>query len=130
MSTVRATGGAPDRPRAGADPGAEARGDADPAAGHGEGRTADGPAQPIRLFAILNPPPPPASPGAYDFGRNAYFQGWAASAFALGETRPAWLARPPWRLRLAMAVNGARFALAQRIVDAAGRTDRRAWRRP
>lgn len=74
----------------------------------------------IRLFAILNPPPPPASPGAYDFGRNAYFQGLGGTAFGLGETREAYLARPPWRLRLAMAVNGARFALAQRIVERLG----------
>lgn len=78
------------------------------------------PGEAIRLFAILNPPPPPASPGAYDFGRNAYFQGLGGTAFALGETRGAGLAPPPWRLRLAMAVNGARFALAQRIVDRLG----------
>ncbi len=78
------------------------------------------PGSPIRLFAILNPPPPPASPGAYDFGRNAYFQGLGGTAFALGETRPTRLAKPPWRLRLAMAVNGARYELAQRIVARLG----------
>lgn len=78
------------------------------------------PGEAIRLYAILNPPPPPASPGAYDFGRNAYFQGLGGTAFALGETRQALLTPPPWRLRLAMAVNGARFALAQRIVDRLG----------
>jgi competence protein ComEC len=79
-----------------------------------------GPGEAIRLFAIVNPPPPPASPGAYDFGRNAYFQGLGGTAFGLGETREARLTPPPWRLRLAMAVNGARFALAQRIVDRLG----------
>ncbi len=78
------------------------------------------PGSPVRVFAILNPPPPPASPGAYDFGRNAYFQELGGTAVALGETRPARLAEPPWRLRLAMAVNGARFALAQRIVGRLG----------
>ena len=78
------------------------------------------PGEPIRLFAILNPPPPPASPGAYDFGRNAYFQGLGGTAFALGETRRAYLAPPPWKLRMAMAVNGARFALAERIVARLG----------
>ncbi len=78
------------------------------------------PGEAIRLFAILNPPPPPASPGAYDFGRNAYFQALGGTAFALGETRATNLAPPPWRLRLATAVNGARFALAQRIVDRLG----------
>ena len=78
------------------------------------------PGAPVRLFAILNPPPAPASPGAYDFGRNAYFQGMGGVAFALAETRPAALPETPWRLRLAMAVNGARYALAQRIVARLG----------
>ncbi|WP_426035795.1 ComEC/Rec2 family competence protein [Brevundimonas sp. DC300-4] len=78
------------------------------------------PGSAIRLFAILNPPPPPASPGAYDFGRNAWFQRLGGTAFALGETREAYLAPPPWRLRLSMAVNGARFALSQRIVARLG----------
>ena len=78
------------------------------------------PGSPIRLFAILNPPPAPASPGAYDFGRNAYFEGLGGVAFALSETRPARLAPAPWRLRLAMEINGARFALAQKIVARLG----------
>lgn len=78
------------------------------------------PGAPVRLFAILNPPPPPAAPGAYDFGRNAWFEGLGGSAFALGETRPAALADPPWRLRMEMRVNAARFALAQAIVARLG----------
>jgi competence protein ComEC len=78
------------------------------------------PGEAVRLFAILNPPPPPASPGAYDFGRNAFFQGMGGVAFALGETR--WIDLPPApsRLRLEMAVNGARYALAERIVARSG----------
>jgi competence protein ComEC len=78
------------------------------------------PGSPVRLFAILNPPPAPASPGAYDFGRNAYFEGLGGVAFALSETRPARLDPAPWRLRLTMAINGARYALAQRIVARLG----------
>ncbi len=78
------------------------------------------PGQAIRLFAILNPPPAPAAPGAYDFGRNAYFQRMGGVAFALGETRPAVLEPPPWRLRAVMAINSARFDLAQRIVARQG----------
>ena len=78
------------------------------------------PGEAIRLFAILNPPPAPASPGAYDFGRNAFFQGMGGVAFALGETRRIDLRPAPWRLRLAMAVNGARYALAERIVARLG----------
>ncbi|NBB62857.1 DUF4131 domain-containing protein, partial [Pseudomonas sp. ODNR1LW] len=78
------------------------------------------PGEAIRLFAILNPPPPPASPGAYDFGRNAFFQSLGGVAFALGETRRIDLPPAPWRLRLAMAVNGVRYALAERIVARLG----------
>lgn len=78
------------------------------------------PGDAVRLFAILNPPPAPASPGAYDFGRNAFFQRLGGVAFSLGETRPAWLERPSWRLRAVMAINAARFDLAQRIVARLG----------
>ncbi|PZU60383.1 MAG: competence protein ComEC [Brevundimonas sp.] len=78
------------------------------------------PGAPIRLFAVLNPPPAPASPGAYDFARNAFFQGMGGVAFALLPTRPAQLEEPPWRLRLAMRINAARYALAQRIVERLG----------
>jgi competence protein ComEC len=78
------------------------------------------PGEAVRLFAILNPPPAPASPGAYDFGRNAFFQRMGGVAFSLGETRPAWLERPSWRLRAVMAVNGVRYALAERIVARLG----------
>ncbi|MAL57917.1 MAG: competence protein ComEC, partial [Brevundimonas sp.] len=78
------------------------------------------PGEAIRLFAILNPPPAPAAPGAYDFGRNAFFQGLGGVAFALGETRSIDLPPPPWRVRLTMAVNGARYALAERIVAQLG----------
>lgn len=78
------------------------------------------PGTPVRLFAILNPPPAPASPGAYDFGRNAWFQRMGGVAFAVGETRPAWLPEAPWRLRAVMAINGVRHDLARRIVARLG----------
>ena len=74
----------------------------------------------VRLFAIVNAPPAPASPGAYDFARGAYFQGLGGVAFALAETRRATLQPPPWRLRLEMRINAARYALAQRIVARLG----------
>ena len=82
--------------------------------------TAPEPGQAIRLFAILNPPPAPASPGAYDFGRNAYFQSMGGVVFGLGEARPAYLPRPPWTLRAAMWVNGVRYDLARQIVARQG----------
>lgn len=77
------------------------------------------PGTPIRVFAILNPPPP-ASPGSYDFGRNAFFLSMGGVAFALGETRPAVLPEPPDGLRRMMALNGMRFDLATRIVERLG----------
>src|SRR5690606_24497021 len=78
------------------------------------------PGAPVRVFGILNPPPPPASPGAYDFGRNAYFQGLGGTLFALGETRPAQLEPPPWRVRVMSRVTAARSALGGRIVAGLG----------
>ncbi|MBC6980773.1 ComEC/Rec2 family competence protein [Caulobacter sp. 17J80-11] len=86
--------------------------------------TVDGPAPApgtaIRVRAILNPPPPPASPGAYDFARDAWFHSVGAVGFALGEARPAALDPAPWRLRAEMAVNAARWDLAERIVTRLG----------
>ncbi len=78
------------------------------------------PGEAIRLFAILNPPPPPASPGAYDFGRNAFFLGMGGTAFGLGETRAVALPEPPEGLKRTMAINAMRFALAERIVARLG----------
>jgi competence protein ComEC len=78
------------------------------------------PGTPVRLYAILNPPPAPASPGAYDFGRAAFFQRIGGVALAVGETRPTLLPEPPWRLRQVMAVNAVRYDLARRIVARLG----------
>jgi competence protein ComEC len=79
------------------------------------------PGQAIRVLAILNPPPPPASPGAYDFARDAWFESVGAVGLAL---RPPDVvvapAPPPWRLSLAMKVNAIRWGLTQRIVGALG----------
>ena len=47
----------------------------------------------VRLDAVLMPPPPPASPGDYDFGRAAYFEGIGAVGYAYG--RPELIAPAP-----------------------------------
>jgi len=78
------------------------------------------PGDAISLFGIMNPPPAPSSPGAYDFGRSAWFQGMGGLMFGLAEARPAYLASPPWRVRLEMKINAVRFALAERIVARIG----------
>ncbi len=79
------------------------------------------PGEPVRVFAILNPPPPPASPGAYDFARDAFFESVGAVGLALRAPEP-WTPEiaPPWRLRLSMKINAIRWGLTQRIVETLG----------
>ena len=79
-----------------------------------------GPGRAIRVRALLNPPPPPASPGAYDFARQAWFEGVGGSGLALGEPLVVNLQSPGPALRLGMAVNAARWSLARRLVDRMG----------
>lgn len=79
-----------------------------------------GPGSAIRVRAGLGPPPPPASPGAYDFARDAWFDRVGGVGFAVTEVQPIALAEPPMRLRLAMAVNAMRWSLARRIVSTMG----------
>ncbi|MFN3943966.1 MAG: ComEC/Rec2 family competence protein [Allosphingosinicella sp.] len=63
----------------------------------------------VRLRAYLMPPAPMAVPGAYDFARNAWFQGIGATGRLLGEVavmeearETGWRARvSDWRQRLA-----------------------------
>jgi competence protein ComEC len=42
------------------------------------------PGDEIRVRAVLTPPPPPAFPGAYDFQRQAYFDGLGAVGYSVG----------------------------------------------
>ena len=79
------------------------------------------PGSAIRVRALLNPPPPPAAPGAYDFGRDAWFQSIGGVGLAMGDARtmPAPEA-PPWGLKQAMAINAWRWNLANKIVGAIG----------
>jgi competence protein ComEC len=80
-----------------------------------------GPGEPISLLAVINAPPPPASPGSYDFARDSFFQSVGGVGFALGPART-WAApaAAPWRLRLTMQINALRWALTRRIVDTLG----------
>jgi competence protein ComEC len=74
----------------------------------------------IAVTALLNPPPGPASPGAYDFGRVAWFQSLGGVAWALTPPREARLPAPGLQLRLALWINAQRYALAERIVGRVG----------
>ena len=79
------------------------------------------PGEAVRLMAILNPPPPPASPGSYDFARDAYFESVGAVGLALRAPEAISAGAPaPWRLRLTMRVNAVRWSLTKRIVDTLG----------
>lgn len=79
-----------------------------------------GPGQSIRLRAGLGPPPPPSSPGSYDFARDAWFDRVGGVGFAVSQPQAVALAEPPMALRWAMAVNAMRWSLARRIVDQMG----------
>ncbi len=82
------------------------------------------PGQRIMLRAVLMPPPAPAAPGAYDFSRQAWFQGIGAVGYAVGPPRllpDREAAGVIERIRLGIA--GLRHDLTARIVaaiDAAG----------
>lgn len=85
-----------------------------------EGDLPPAPGTAIRVRGMLNPPPPPASPGAYDFARDAFFEGVGAVGFALTEPREIEARPPPRQLALQMRINAVRWALAERIVAELG----------
>jgi competence protein ComEC len=78
--------------------------------------SAPAPGTPIRLLALLDPPPGPASPGAYDFARDAWFEGMGGVGLTMKQPTLTALPDPPWRLRLEMAVNALRWRVAGRLV--------------
>ncbi len=78
------------------------------------------PGSPVRVLAIMGPPPPPAAPGAYDFARDAWFSGIGGSGLALRAPEPARLPPPPLALRAELALNAARWGLAEKLVARLG----------
>lgn len=74
----------------------------------------------VRALALINPPPPPASPGSYDFGRDAFYESIGGVGFALTPPEAINLAPPPSRLALDMKINAARWSLARQIVESMG----------
>jgi competence protein ComEC len=69
----------------------------------------------IHAVAILNPPPGPASPGAYDFARDAWFDRVGGVGLALSPPRDVDLPPPDGLLRLEMGLNAFRWRLAERL---------------
>jgi competence protein ComEC len=76
---------------------------------------APAPGTAIRVATLLDPPPGPASPGAYDFARDAWFEGIGGVGLAMRAPVTAYLSPPPWRLRLEMAVNALRWSVARHL---------------
>ncbi|MGZ8364047.1 MAG: ComEC/Rec2 family competence protein [Caulobacteraceae bacterium] len=76
-----------------------------------------GPGAAVRLRAILGPSPGPASPGAYDFARDAYFKGVGGVGYALDD--PEFTTAPPTSLprEALMRLNAWRWTLARRLVE-------------
>ncbi|MDX2033144.1 MAG: DUF4131 domain-containing protein, partial [Blastocatellia bacterium] len=75
----------------------------------------------IAAVARLLPPPGPARPGGYDFGRDAFFRGLGAVGSISGKitlTPPP--QAPPAALQVAAALDRARNALTQRIASIGG----------
>lgn len=74
------------------------------------------PGQWVHLVAVLMPPPGPAAPGGYDFGRAAYYEQIGAVGYAYGKPRPI---APPYAdgfgetIRLAVAK--LRWRMTERI---------------
>jgi competence protein ComEC len=76
-----------------------------------------GPGSAIHVAALLDPPPGPAAPGAYDFARDAWFEGVGGVGLAMKPPQLVDLEPPPLRLRLVMAIAAARWSLAERLAD-------------
>ena len=79
-----------------------------------------GPGEAVRLRAVIGPPPEPASPGAYDFARDSYFQRVGAVGFSLTEPMIIEGPKPSWPLAVLLQVNQSRWALARRMIDDMG----------
>jgi competence protein ComEC len=70
----------------------------------------------VHVTAVLMPPPSPAAPGAYDFGRSAYYLRLGAVGYAYGRPKPiAPLAAPSWRDRYLLFVETLRTRITARI---------------
>ena len=78
------------------------------------------PGDPVEMQAILDPPPGPASPGNFDFAREAWFSRLGGVGLALSPPRPAALAPMGLGLRLQTGLNTLRWRLAERLAASLG----------
>ena len=75
-----------------------------------------GPGEAVRLTALLDPPPSPAAPGAFDFARDAWFERIGGVGLALKQPVMIDLPPAPVHIRMAQAVNRLRWRLARQLV--------------
>lgn len=66
----------------------------------------------VRVLSVLNPPPRPVAPGAYDFARRAYFQRIGGSGYAIGHLE---VIAPGKRSSVALSLEAARQEIRRRI---------------
>jgi competence protein ComEC len=76
---------------------------------------APAPGTPITFLALLDPPPGPAAPGAFDFARDAWFEGVGGVGLTMQQPSLTSLPDAPWRLKVEMAVNALRWSVASRL---------------
>lgn len=76
-----------------------------------------GPGEAVQLTALLNPPPRPAAPGAFDFARDAFFERIGGVGLAMKPPMIVSLGAPGWRLKAEMALNRLRWGVAHRLAD-------------
>ncbi len=70
----------------------------------------------VHLKAVLMPPPEPAAPGDYDFGRAAYYMRLGGVGYAYGKpTRIAPLRAPDFPERIRFAIDGLRWRMTARV---------------
>ncbi len=76
-----------------------------------------GPGEAVRLTALLDPPPGPAAPGAFDFARDAWFERIGGVGLALKQPVLIDLPSPPAAIRIVQGVNRLRWRLARQLAS-------------
>ncbi len=76
-----------------------------------------GPGEAIRVTALLDPPPRPAAPGAYDFARDAWFERIGGVGLAMKPPTIIGLPEPSRRLAAELWLNRLRWRVARGLAD-------------
>lgn len=74
--------------------------------------------QAVVVTVRLRPPADPAAPGHYDFGRDAWFAGYGATGFIIGQVRAGEAGEAPVGVTLRARLDAVRQAISDRIRSA------------